>query len=84
MRTVSGVITVVQEGRFRLAAPDGGTHLFVLSHACAVEPQDLPPLQRSRTRVAVEYEDSPDLLAGIVHRLRRLPPATAAEAGAGP
>ncbi|WP_142848490.1 hypothetical protein [Telmatospirillum sp. J64-1] len=70
MPTLRGVITVVQEGRFRLAYADGRSKLFVLSSSAPVEPQDLPLLQRAQARVSVRYEEAEDLLAAIAHDLR--------------
>jgi hypothetical protein len=67
MRTKTGIITVVQEGRFRLVGDDGVAKQFVLSHRAPLEPQDLPPLQRAQSRVTVRYRESDRLIAGIVH-----------------
>ena len=41
MQHASGIITVVQEGRFRLATEDGRSLLFTLDHRAPLEPQDL-------------------------------------------
>jgi hypothetical protein len=67
MQTVSGTILLVQEGRFRLLTEDGRGLTFLLAHDAAIEPQDLPALTHRRVRV--EYEDSPNLVAGIVSGL---------------
>ncbi len=69
MKRVTGIITLVQEGRFRLETDDGRPKLFMLSHSASLEPQDLPPLQRNQARVTVEYEDAADLVAGIAHEV---------------
>ena len=69
MRTMSGIITVAQEGRFRLIGDDGHPMQFVLSHDAEVEPQDLGPLQKAQARVTVHYDPSESLIAGIVHRI---------------
>ena len=64
---MTGVITIVQERRFKMEPEDGQPMLFVLSPSAPIEPQDLPGLQRSQARVTVRYEDAGDLIAGIVH-----------------
>jgi hypothetical protein len=69
MRTITGIITVAQEGRFRLIGDDGHPMQFTLSHKAAVEPQDLGPLQQAQARVTVHYDPSESLIAGIVHRI---------------
>ena len=47
-----GVITVVQEGRFRLSSNDGRSLLFALDRHASLEPQDLPALLTRRVEVA--------------------------------
>ena len=69
MHSIRGVITAVQEGRFRLVAEDGRVLLFVLSHKAAAEPQDLPPLRDAATPVRIEYEDSRRLIAAVARRI---------------
>ena len=65
MPTAEGVVTIVQEGRFQLVDAQGVAHLFLLSHAAAAEPEQLPPLQRRQARVRVTYTEP----AGIIGRL---------------
>jgi hypothetical protein len=65
MRSVRGVISAVQEGRFRFVTDDGRIMPFVLSHKAGAEPQDLPPLQAAAARIRVDYEDSGHLIAVI-------------------
>ncbi|MCW2240292.1 hypothetical protein [Azospirillum canadense] len=67
MRTVEGTITLAQEGRFQLVSDEGIARLFMLAHDAPIEPQDLPDLVRARARVAVRYDERPDLIAAIVH-----------------
>ena len=69
MRSVCGHVTAVQEGRFRLLADDGSVRSFVLSHRAAAEPQDLPQLQTSGTRVRIAYSDAPHLIAAVAERI---------------
>ena len=69
MRSVEGVISVVQEGRFQLVTDGGQVLPFMLSHKAAAEPQDLPPLQRAAARVRVDYTEAPHLICGVAHRI---------------
>ena len=63
MRSATGTVLVVQEGRFRLLTDDGRGMVFLLAHDAPIEPQDLPSLTHRRVRV--DYDDSPNLVAGI-------------------
>jgi hypothetical protein len=76
MKSKTGFITVVQEGRFRLVGDDGVPKQFVLAHDAPLEPQDLPPLQRSQAHVEIRYEDSARLVAGIAHDVEILDPSS--------
>ena len=67
MKRISGVITVIQERRFQLVGDDGPARLFMLAHDAPVDSPDLHPLQREQAHVVVEYEDAPDMIAGIAH-----------------
>jgi hypothetical protein len=69
MASTRGVISLVQEGRFRLVTDGGQVLPFVLSHRAAAEPQDLPPLMRSGTRVRVDYSEARHLISGVAHRI---------------
>ena len=70
MRTLTGTIQLVQESRFRLVTETGQSKLFVLSHAAALAPEDLPPLQRAQARVTVSFTPARGLYADIAHRIR--------------
>lgn len=70
MRYEIGIITVVQEGRFRLSSDDGRSLLFTLDRHAPLEPQDLPALAGS-VRVAVACTPSPGLKALTAHDIRR-------------
>jgi len=72
MQRVTGIITVVQESRFRMIGDDGSPRHFVLSHRAPLEPQDLPPLQRDQSRVAVHFTPSDHLIAGVAHDIEVL------------
>jgi hypothetical protein len=70
MQRVEGVVTVVQEGRFLLAADDGSTHLFLLSHGAALEPAQLAPLQHAQARVRVTFREDDNIIARVAHSVR--------------
>ncbi len=57
MQHIFGVVTVVQEGRFRLSSDDGRSLLFALDRHAPLEPQDLPALLTRR--VAVAFTEAP-------------------------
>jgi hypothetical protein len=67
LKTMTGLITIAQEGRFKMEPENGQPMLFVLSPSSNIEPQDLGDLQRAQARLTVRYEESPDLIAGIAH-----------------
>jgi hypothetical protein len=75
VRTLDGIVTVVQEGRFQLETDGGDAHTFVLSRKAKLEPDQLPPLQHGQARVRVEFEDAPDLIAYIAHSIDVIQPA---------
>jgi hypothetical protein len=67
LKTMTGLITIAQEGRFKMEPENGQPMLFVLSPSANIEPQDLGDLQRAQARLTVRYEDSANLIAGIAH-----------------
>jgi hypothetical protein len=69
MHSATGVITVVQEGRFRIVLPNGRSILFALAHNALIEPQDLPALAAYEVPVTVHFEDGPHLDARIAYDL---------------
>lgn len=69
MQHAFGVITVVQEGRFRLSTRDGRSLLFTLDHGAALEPQDLGRFL-DRGRVAVAFTRSDGRKALTAHEIR--------------
>jgi hypothetical protein len=71
MKQATGVITLAQEGRFRLATADGRSQLFILSHDAPMEPQDLPRLAAMGLRVVVHYSEAADRIAGLAHDITR-------------
>jgi hypothetical protein len=70
MKSVEGVITLAQEGRFELVTDGGRVMHFVLGHDASLEPQDLPPLQRAQRRVRVDYTEPTRILGHVAHRLQ--------------
>ena len=69
MQHASGIITVVQEGRFRLSTGDGRSLLFTLDRGSRLEPQDLPRLI-DRGRVSVAFTTHPHRRALVAHEIR--------------
>lgn len=71
-KSVTGIITLVQEGRFTLVDEEGRTELFVLSYGAPVEAEDLQRLEHARIPVMVSYSDSKSLIAKVAHYVRPL------------
>ena len=67
MQTSLGVITLVQEHRFRLVDDKGAQVLFVLAHDAPLEWQDLQCLQRKGAQVQVNHTAAPGKIAAIAH-----------------
>ncbi len=75
MGIIEGIINVVQEGRFRLAASDGRSALFQLSSDASLEPQDLDSLAIGALPVRVTYSEMRNRGAALAHDIT---PATGA------
>jgi hypothetical protein len=75
MPTIDGVITMVQEDRFRLISADGHYQLFLLSHRTRVDGDDLHRFERARIPVTVTYGAAPGLIARTAHEVRPAAPA---------
>jgi hypothetical protein len=69
VRTMTGVITVVQESRFKLVDPQGRCKLFTLGHGAAIDPGDLPPLVRAGHPVTITFEATEGLISGTVSEI---------------
>lgn len=78
MKTVSGIIRLVQEHRFRLIDEDGGDRLFILSHGAPVEWRDLEAIQEAERLVTVYYDEIDNMLAAEAHDVQ--PAAAPADA----
>lgn len=70
MRQATGVITVIQEGRFRLDGGDGRSLHFTLHRNSRVEPQDLPRLKG--VPVVVDYRPAPGVQGQLAYSIRRI------------
>lgn len=55
MKSIAGVVTIVQEGRFQLLDAAGVSHHFILHHAAAADPEQLACLVNLHVRVS--YKD---------------------------
>ncbi len=69
MRTMSGVVTLVQESRFQLVDDGGIAHLFLLSHGAGAEPSQLGDLQRQQARVRVGFEVASNMIANVARTI---------------
>ena len=68
MPRISGIISVVQEGRFRLSSDDGRSIPFTLASNSSVEPQDLP-LLLAGPRVQIGYSAADALNVLVAHKI---------------
>lgn len=69
MQSIQGIVTIVQEGRFQVVDADGVGHHFLLSHNAAVEPEQLPPLQREQALVRVSFKPAADVIGHVAERI---------------
>lgn len=67
---VRGVVTLVQEGRFRLEDEAGRGYLFTLGWESGVTIEDLSMWSQQRDTVIVDYQGPPDLGA-VATRVER-------------
>lgn len=67
-----GIITVVQEQRFRLITDAGQGLLLTLAHDASVDNNGLKHLHETLAHVDVEYEGEPNLQTGVAHSIRLL------------
>ena len=75
MATIGGVITLVQEDRFKLAGDDGRRRQFILFRRARTGISDLQDLERSRRHVKVRYRPALGLLADIAEAVDEEPMA---------
>ena len=67
MRSIEGVVTIVQESRFQLMDDDGVAHLCILGPHTLGEPDQLEPLQRRQARVTVRYTTPRNAIGLLAH-----------------
>jgi hypothetical protein len=67
---MEGVLLLVQEGRFMLETKQGNSHLFILSHSAACEPQQLQAANRKTVRVTGSA--AADLIGYVAHTVELL------------
>ncbi len=68
-RMMTGVVTIVQEGRFQITDDHGVSHLFLLSSHAAAEPAQLTALQQRQARVRVRYTPAANLIGNVAHAI---------------
>jgi hypothetical protein len=73
MRSMTGVLTLVQEERFQLLG-NGEHALFVLAHDAPLEGAELKALQAAGTAVTIDYDDVPGVLVHVAHRVSAASP----------
>jgi len=69
VKSMDGIVTIVQESRFQLTDDEGVSHLFVLGHRALAEPDQLEPLQRRQARVTVRYTAARNVLGLVAHAI---------------
>ena len=74
MKSMTGVLTLVQEERFQLADGRRNHRLFELAADAALEGGNLHQLQREGSPVRVDYDDVPGVLVHAAHRVVRTLP----------
>jgi hypothetical protein len=62
---MTGLVTIVQEGRFQMTDADGVSHLFILSPHASAETQQLIGLQERQARVRVHYHPAVNLIGNV-------------------
>ncbi len=73
MDVMDGMVTVVQESRFQLTDDRGVSHLFILGHDAAAEPDQLAVLSRRQARVRVRYTQAENLIGLVAHSVSTAP-----------
>ena len=64
-REITGVLTTVQEDRFRLVDLSGRCHLFLLAHDAPLEADDLQSFLREDKPVRATIKSAHGLLAAV-------------------
>jgi hypothetical protein len=66
---MTGVVTIVAEGRFQLTDDAGVSHLFLLDRNAGAETAQLVPLQHRQARICVHYHDAANLIGNVATAL---------------
>ena len=72
-KAVTGIVTVVQEERFRLLTDDGRGFLLTLAHSANCDDAELCYLRDAHTRVHVRYSGEANTDSGIAHSIEPIP-----------
>ena len=72
MLSMEGIVTIAQESRFQLTAPDGVSHTFLLSWKAPLDPGQLSLLQRDQARVRVDYTGADNIIGLLARSVTRL------------
>ncbi len=68
-RSMDGVITIVQEGRFQMTDDDGVSHLFILTSTAAAETEQLTRLQNRQARIRVRYKPARNIIGNTASEI---------------
>lgn len=71
-KDITGVITLVQEHRFRVCDELGRNRLFILTRDAKQEWSDLVTLEQSGSLVSVRYTENASLIACSAHAVSTL------------
>ena len=69
MQAMTGVVTIVQEGRFQLTDDAGVSQLFLLSPRAGAETAQLSALQHRQSRVRVRCTPAANLIGWVAHQI---------------
>ena len=68
-RSMDGVVTIVQEGRFQMTDDDGVSHLFILTSTAAAETEQLTRLQNRQARIRVRYKPARNIIGNTASEI---------------
>jgi len=74
MRSITGVLTLVQEERFQVLGDDDENRFFVLAHDAPLDGAELRDLQAAGTPVTIDYDEVPGVLMHVAHRVSAAAP----------
>ena len=67
MKSIDGIVTIVQESRFQIVDDEGVAHLIILGHDSMAEPEQLQALAAHQTRVRVRYSEPRNVIGLVAH-----------------